>query len=100
MGNPYQFVFQTRKNHRGGIKKPSTRRHMSMKGGSINISLHPLRFAPLPLHAASPSFNLANSMLLKISPYSGCDPKFLRNLKFAKKHNLNQHQKEKKAASA
>ena len=25
-------VFQTRKNHRGGIKKPSTRRHMSMKG--------------------------------------------------------------------
>jgi large subunit ribosomal protein L29e len=52
---------QTRKNHRGGIKKPSTRRHMSMKG---------------------------------------CDPKFQRNLKFAKKHNLNTHQKEKKAASA
>ena len=38
---------------------------------------------------------------LNLSPlFSGCDPKFLRNLKFAKKHNLNQHQKEKKAASA
>ena len=69
--------FQTRKNHRGGIKKPSTRRHMSMKGNNtlvveLNLSLF----------------------------FSGCDPKFLRNLKFAKKHNLNQHQKEKKAASA
>jgi len=27
----------------------------------------------------------------------GCDPKFLKNLKFAKKHNLNKHQREKKA---
>ena len=71
-------VFQTRKNHRGGIKKPSTRRHMSMKGKSC-IS----------------KFNNIPHFL-----FSGCDPKFLRNLKFAKKHNLNQHQKEKKAASA
>ena len=30
--NFFMNVFQTRKNHRGGIKKPSTRRHMSMKG--------------------------------------------------------------------
>merc|ERR1719206_1117379 len=29
----------------------------------------------------------------------GCDPKFLRNLKFAKKHNLNKHQIEKKMAA-
>ena len=29
---------------------------------------------------------------------SGCDPKFLKNMKFAKKHNLNKHQIEKKAA--
>ena len=28
---------------------------------------------------------------------AGCDPKFLKNLKFAKKHNLNKHQREKKA---
>ena len=51
---------QTRKNHRTGIKKPSTRRHMSMKG---------------------------------------CDPKFLRNLKFAKKHNLNKNQIAKQMAA-
>ena len=93
-----KVIFQTRKNHRGGIKKPSTRRHMSMKGGSTNLHMYPLLFAPL--QAVSSSFNLANRMLLKISPRPGCDPKFLRNLKFAKKHNLNQHQKEKKAASA
>ena len=76
--NFFMNVFQTRKNHRGGIKKPSTRRHMSMKGKSC-IS----------------KFNNIPHFL-----FSGCDPKFLRNLKFAKKHNLNQHQKEKKAASA
>ena len=28
----------------------------------------------------------------------GCDPKFLKNMKFAKKHNLNKHQIEKMAA--
>jgi len=30
----------------------------------------------------------------------GMDPKFLKNLKFAKKHNLNKHQQEKRAAAA
>ena len=52
---------QTKKAHRGGIKKPSTSKHMSMKGR---------------------------------------DPKFAKNLKFAKKHNLNKHQKAKKAGQA
>ena len=73
----WRNAFQTRKNHRGGIKKPSTRRHMSMKGKCKHFKT--IWWAQL---------------------FSGCDPKFLRNLKFAKKHNLNQHQKEKKAASA
>ena len=27
------------------------------------------------------------------------DPKFLKNMKFAKKHNLNKHQQEKRAAA-
>jgi len=50
---------QTRKELRNGLKKPATRRHMSMKG---------------------------------------CDPKFLKNLKFAKKHNLSKAQIANKAA--
>ena len=33
----WRNAFQTRKNHRGGIKKPSTRRHMSMKGKCKNF---------------------------------------------------------------
>ena len=65
---------QTRKAHRGGIKKPSTRKHMSMKGGCSQTS-------------SSSSFP------------SGCDPKLVRNMKMAKKHNLNKHQKEKRAAA-
>ena len=28
----------------------------------------------------------------------GCDPKFLKNMKFAKKHNLNKNQIAKRAA--
>ena len=31
-------------------------------------------------------------------PMKGMDPKFLRNLKFAKKHNLNKTQQEKRTA--
>ena len=50
---------QNRKCHRNGLKKPSTMRHMSMKG---------------------------------------CDPKFLKNLKFAKKHNLTKAQIARKVA--
>jgi len=50
---------QSRKDHRNGLRKPSAKRHMNMKG---------------------------------------CDPKFLKNMKFAKKHNLNKHQIAKKAA--
>jgi large subunit ribosomal protein L29e len=30
----------------------------------------------------------------------GMDPKFLKNFKFAKKHNMNRHQQEKKFARA
>ena len=48
-----KIIFQTRKNHRGGIKKPSTRRHMSMKGGSTNLN-----FVPPPLCPSSSRFLL------------------------------------------
>ena len=47
-------VFQTRKNHRGGIKKPSTRRHMSMKGKPLYFNWWPQLLSVL-FQAVTPS---------------------------------------------
>ena len=70
---------QSRKDHRNGLKKPSLKKHMSMKGELqlVDVSVPSLMSCFLPL---------------------GCDPKFLKNMKFAKKHNLNKHQVAKRAA--
>ena len=68
---------QSRKDHRNGLRKPSIKRHMSMKGEGLKFK-----------------FKIILFLLL----FPGCDPKFLKNMKFAKKHNLNKHQIEKRAA--
>ena len=70
---------QSRKDHRNGLRKPSLKRHMSMKGEWIVDSWR--RFSVI---------SCFHSL--------GCDPKFLKNMKFAKKHNLNKHQIAKRAA--
>ena len=69
---------QSRKDHRNGLKKPSLKKHMSMKGELQ------------PVDVSVPS-------LMSCFPL-GCDPKFLKNMKFAKKHNLNKNQIAKRAA--
>ena len=66
------------KNHRNGIKKPKRYRYPSLKGVSVCKKLH--RFICLILYASS--FQV--------------DPKFLRNMRFAKKHNREGLKKQRK----
>jgi large subunit ribosomal protein L29e len=79
---------QTAKAHKNGIKKPLDHKYKSLKGVRspcaclLLLLLAPRRGAPLT------------------HPSSQMDPKFLRNLRFAKKHNVRfPKKKEAKAES-
>ncbi len=73
------LVFVATKNHRNGIKKPKQHRYPSLKGvrnSCINFLLYLERML----------------CILQV------DPKFLRNMRFAKKHNKAGLKRQRKAA--
>ncbi|KAI2659519.1 60S ribosomal protein L29 [Labeo rohita] len=72
---------QSRKWHRNGIKKPRTNRYESLKGVRDVFILQSFAAVSL-LH-----LNICNAVKHKLFWPLAVDPKFLRNMRFAKKHN-------------
>lgn len=74
---PFCFSVTAFKNHRNGIKKPKRYRYPSLKG----VSVHNIRDQ--------------QALLIVCVPFQ-VDPKFLRNMRFAKKHNRGGLKKQRK----
>ena len=92
---------QTVKAHRNGIKKPKRQRYRSTKG----VRAPMLSLARCLVDASPPPdaqfvwfLSRAGSLLASV-PSLQMDPRFVRNAKYAKKHNKNQ-KKKKAVASA